>query len=86
LVCLLPKLLIQLAARMDSALPAVTGHEREATPEGVAIATARASVVSDLAERDLGYRPSTLRAMVEDSWIWLRHAGLVPSAARRTGA
>lgn len=75
----LPPFLFRLAARMDTALAAVTGREPEATPEGVAIATARARVASDLAERELGYRPSPLRPMVEDSWRWLRQAGLAPS-------
>jgi dihydroflavonol-4-reductase len=82
----LPPALFRLAARADSALAALTGREPEATPEGVAIATARARVASDLAERELGYRPRALATMVEDSWTWLRHAGLVPSAAERRGA
>jgi dihydroflavonol-4-reductase len=81
----LPPVLFRLAARVDTAVGALSGRAPEATPEGVAIATARARVASDLAERELGYRPSTLTAMVEDSWTWLRQAGLVPSAASRTG-
>jgi dihydroflavonol-4-reductase len=76
----LPPVLFRLAARVTAARAAVTRREPEATPEGVAIATARARVASDLAERELDYRPSSLRAMVEDSWTWLQHAGLVPSA------
>ena len=82
----LPPVLFRLAARVDTALAALTGREPEATPEGVAIATARAWVASDLAERELGYRPSALTTMIEDSWTWLREAGLVPSAAKRAGA
>ena len=73
----LPAVLFRLAARVDTGVAAVTGREPEITPEGVAVATARARVASDLAARELGYRPSTLRAMVEDSWTWLRQAGLV---------
>jgi dihydroflavonol-4-reductase len=79
----LPPVLLRLAARADTALGAITGRAPEATPEGVAIATAQASVASDLAERELGYRPSALHTMVEDSWTWLRQAGLVPSADDR---
>jgi dihydroflavonol-4-reductase len=82
----LPPVLFRLAARVDAALGAITGREPEATPEGVAIATARARVASDLAERKLGYRPSALHTMVEDSWTWLRRAGLVPSAEGRARA
>jgi nucleoside-diphosphate-sugar epimerase len=75
----LPPILFRLAARVDTAIAALSGRTPEATPEGVAIATARARIASDLAERELGYRPSTLRAMVEDSWRWLCGQGLVPS-------
>ena len=56
----LPPVLFRLAARVDAGVAALSGRAPEATPEGVAIATAHASVVSDLAERELGYRPSTL--------------------------
>jgi dihydroflavonol-4-reductase len=76
----LPPVLFRLAARVDTTLGAITGREPEATPEGVAIATAQARVASDLAERELGYRPGALPTMVEDSWTWLQQAGLVPSA------
>jgi len=76
----LPPFLFRLAARLDVALAPWLGREPEATPEGVAIATARARVVSDLAERELGYRPSALTTMIEDSWTWLRKAGLVAAA------
>jgi dihydroflavonol-4-reductase len=75
----LPPLLFRVAARIDTALAAVTGREPAATPEGVAIACARARVVSDLAERELGYQPSGLVAMIEDSWRWLCDQALVPS-------
>ena len=82
----LPPTLLRLSARIDAALAAVSGREPKATPEGVAIATARARVASNLAERELGYRPNALATMVEDSWTWLRHAGLVSSALRGAGA
>jgi dihydroflavonol-4-reductase len=82
----LPPVLFRLAARVETALGAITGREPEATPEGVAIATAQARVASDLAERELGYRPSALHTMVEDSWTWLRQAGLVSSADDRARA
>jgi nucleoside-diphosphate-sugar epimerase len=75
-----PPLLLRAAARIDTALATLTGREPEATPEGVAIACARARVVSDLAERELGYRPSDLVTMIEDSWRWLRQAGFVSAA------
>ena len=73
----LPPLLLRLGAHVETALATVTGREPEATPEGVAIACARARVASDLAERELSYRRSGLVAMIEDSWRWLRQAHLV---------
>jgi nucleoside-diphosphate-sugar epimerase len=82
----LPPALLKLAARIDTALAALSGREPEATPEGVAIVVARARVASDLAERELDYRPSALTTMVEDSWTWLRQAGVLPSAAGRPSA
>jgi dihydroflavonol-4-reductase len=75
----LPPLLLRLGAHAEAALAAATGREPEAAPEGVAIACARARVVSDLAERELGYQPSGLVAMIEDSWRWLCDQGIVPS-------
>jgi nucleoside-diphosphate-sugar epimerase len=73
----LPPLLLRLGARFDTALAGLTGRVPEATPEGVAVACARARVVSDLAARELGHRSADLATMVEDSWRWLRAAGLV---------
>jgi dihydroflavonol-4-reductase len=76
----LPAWLFRLSARADAALAAVTGREPEATPEGVAIAIARARVVSRRAERELGYRPAALRTMVDDSYRWLRSEGLLDTS------
>lgn len=68
----LPAWVFRLAAQADSALASLTGRPPEATPEGVAIACARARVVSRRAEQALGYRPAALRTMIEDSYRWLR--------------
>jgi dihydroflavonol-4-reductase len=73
----LPAWLFRLGAHLDTALAAGTRRQPGATPEGVAIACARARVVSDLAERELGYQPSDLVTMIEDSWEWLQQARLV---------
>ncbi|HSA79405.1 MAG TPA: SDR family oxidoreductase [Geminicoccaceae bacterium] len=73
----LPAWLLRLSARAGTALAGVTGREPEATPEGVAIAIARARVVSRLAEHELGYQPVALHSMIEDSYRWLRAEGLL---------
>ena len=75
----LPAWLFRLSAGASVALAGITGREPEATPEGVAIAIARARVVSRRAEREFGYRPAALRTMVEDSYRWLRSEGLLES-------
>lgn len=80
----LPPLLFRLGARIETALAAALGREPEATPEGVAIACARARVVSDRAERELGHCSPDLTTMVEDSWRWLCAAGFVAAPVRRT--
>ena len=73
----LPVWLFRLSARANVALARFTGREPEATPEGVAIACARARVVSSRAEQELGYRPASLQRMIEDSYRWLRSEGLI---------
>jgi nucleoside-diphosphate-sugar epimerase len=73
----LPAWLFRLAGQASVALARITGREPEATPEGIAIACARARVVSRRAERELGYRPAALHPMIEDSYQWLRAEGLL---------
>lgn len=75
---LLPAALMRLYARLLSLGGALTGREPEVTPEGVALACNRVTVDSARAQRELGYRPSTLREMVTDCVGWLRSEGLLP--------
>jgi dihydroflavonol-4-reductase len=76
----LPALVFRLAARAAVARAALTGREPEMTPEGVAIALARARVASKRAEQELGYRPVPLRTMVQDAYRWLVAEGLIARA------
>jgi nucleoside-diphosphate-sugar epimerase len=73
----LPGWLLRAPARLSAAFASLTGHEPEMTPEGVAIALARARVTSRKAEHELGYRPSDLATMVEDSYRWLKDGGII---------
>lgn len=73
----LPPVVFRVAARLAVTIAALTGREPETTPEGVAIAIARARVASDKAERELGHRRSDLPTMIEDACAWLRAAGLL---------
>ena len=73
----LPGWLFRWPARLSAAVAALTGREPEMTPEGVAIALARARVVSRKAEHELGYRPTDLATMIEDSYRWLKDQQLI---------
>ena len=72
-----PAWLFRLAGRFDAAWAKVSGSEPLITPEAAAIILAHARVVSDRAQRELGYQPSSLRTMIEDSYDWLRTEGKI---------
>lgn len=55
----------------------VTGREPDVTPEVAAIVTANPRIESDKAERELGYEPISLRAMLEDCVAWLEEEGAI---------
>ncbi len=73
-----PGWVLKAYARFAVARAALTGREPDATPEGVAMVVARTRLASTKAIDELGYRPASLRAMVEDSHAWLRAEGLLP--------
>lgn len=73
-----PGWVLRAYARFAVARAALTGREPDATPEGVAMVLARTRLASSKATDELGYRPAPLRAMVEDSYGWLRAEGLLP--------
>jgi nucleoside-diphosphate-sugar epimerase len=65
-----------------SALPAlVTGREPDATPEGVAIASALLHADCSRAERELGFRAVPLRVMVEDAYRWMLAEGILAASS-----
>jgi nucleoside-diphosphate-sugar epimerase len=65
-----------------SALPSlVTGREPDATPEGVAIASAFLHADCSRAERELGFRAVPLRVMVEDAYRWMLAEGILAAAS-----
>lgn len=72
-----PAALLRLAGWLGAVQGAVTGREPPVTPEGVAVALAHARIVSTKAERELGYKPAPLAAMVEDAYRWLKAEGLI---------
>ena len=68
----LPAAGFRIAARVNVMLAALLGYEPDLTPDGAAIASARARVVSDKAERELDYRAVPVRQLVEESYGWLK--------------
>lgn len=74
----LPAAVFRLVGRVEAGWGALTGREPQITPEGVAIACARARVVSDRARRELGYAGPGLAEMVEDCYRWLVASGRLP--------
>jgi nucleoside-diphosphate-sugar epimerase len=75
----MPALALRAYARVLSLGAALTGREPEVTPEGVAITCNRVTLDSTLAQKELGYRPSTLQEMVADCVAWMRADGLLKS-------
>ncbi len=73
----LPAWLIQIAARASALRAHFTGVEPALTPAGAFVICSRPSVVSDKAERELGYRPASLEAMFTDARDWMRREGLI---------
>jgi len=62
-------------ARLLAALSALSGRRPKLTPEVAELSCRGMYCRSDTAERELGYRPVALRAMIEDCHRWMRDAG-----------
>jgi nucleoside-diphosphate-sugar epimerase len=82
----LPPWVLGLYARAVAAGAALRGREPEVTPEAAAISCDRTTLDSSRAQRELGYRPSTLREMIGDCLAWMRREGLLPAPAAERGS
>ncbi len=72
-----PAWLFRLAGRISAGWAQVSASEPLITPEAAEIVVARARVVSDRAETELGYQPTSLRTMIEDCHGWLLAEGKI---------
>lgn len=72
-----PGVVFKAAARLAAGVAALTGKEPEMTPEMAAILCGANRVVSDKADRELGYRRRPLEQCLQDSHAWLQAEGLV---------
>jgi dihydroflavonol-4-reductase len=73
--------LLRSAGRVLGWVSLLTGKEPIVTPESAAFLCADLTCKSDKAVRELGYRPTTLRAMLEDCHRWLIAEGILASPA-----
>lgn len=73
----IPAWLFRLVGYAAGLMGRVTGREPDVTPEVAAMVTAHPSIVSDKAERELGYRPIPLRAALEGCIRWLAEEGVI---------
>ncbi|MCA9524738.1 MAG: hypothetical protein KC549_00390, partial [Myxococcales bacterium] len=68
---------LRLRARLAVLRASLSRHEPSLTPDRLGVLQKSVRIASDRAERDLGYEPASLRAMLEDTWAWLRAEGLL---------
>lgn len=73
----LPAWLLRGIAQPAQWLSYITGRPPTFSPEAIALATRTITCDCAKAERELGYQPVPLKAMVEDSVAWLEREGLL---------
>lgn len=72
-----PAPVLKLYGGIMEAIAALTGREPDITRDGARMVSRHPRVMSDKAERELGYRPVPLRTMLEDCHQWLVREGLL---------
>jgi len=73
----MPAAVVRGLARLYALRASLTGREPDLSPQSAALVTAHARIVSDKAERVLGYVPVSLETMLGDACEWLRREGLL---------
>jgi len=68
---------LKLAARLATAVAAVTGKPPDLTPEGAAMITRHIHCDSGRARETLGYGITPARTLLEDTCAWMRGEGLL---------
>jgi nucleoside-diphosphate-sugar epimerase len=64
-------------ARINTAVAAVTGREPDITPESAAMVAYRVACDSSKAQRELDYRFTPIRTLIEDTVNWMNEKGLL---------
>lgn len=73
-----PAWLLKAAARAYVMRAALTGREPDLTPEGAAMITRHIDCDSSKAMRELDYRFTPVRQLLEDTCAWMRAEGMLP--------
>jgi nucleoside-diphosphate-sugar epimerase len=73
----IPAWLFRLSGRINALWADLSGSEPLITPEAAEIVVARARVVSDRAQRKLGYQGSPLHTIIKDCCDWLAAEGKI---------
>jgi len=76
----MPGTLIKIVAHLQALAGAITNREPDVTPEGASLVLSHPRIVSDKAERELGYRTIELRNMLTESHNWLKAEGHLDQA------
>lgn len=76
-----PAWLLRLAGRLYGLKSALDGHEPDLTPESVAMITRHIHCDSSKAVRELGYRFTPVRTLLEDTIDWMRLRNLLQERA-----
>jgi dihydroflavonol-4-reductase len=66
-----PRQLLRALARFNELVSLLSGRAPDLTPESVHLASLRYSCDTSKARSELGYRETTLRQMVEDTFAWM---------------
>jgi nucleoside-diphosphate-sugar epimerase len=74
-----PGWVLRSAARLKSVLAGITGKEPDLTPESADMVIHHIHCDSSRAQRELGYRYTPIRTLLQDTIDWLRKAGIMNS-------
>jgi len=72
-----PAWIMKMWAGANTALAAFTGREPDITPESAAMVAYHVSCDSSKAQRELGYRFTPIRKLIEDTVSWMNGKGLL---------
>jgi nucleoside-diphosphate-sugar epimerase len=72
-----PAWLLRLAGRLEAWRATLTGREPDLTPEGAAMVTRHLACDSGRARRELAYRTTPVRSLLEDTCAWMRSEGML---------